>query len=244
MAKKDELPMPLTLGAIWSGFAGKYADVERNWPMPGSMGEWGALMQITERRVFLFTEIIDEDKDDEVQSIGWLIKGLYTLDSMGTDPITMYINSPGGDIAAGLALVNVMLDLRSPVFTFVVGQASSMAAVVAVAGAKRKAYPTARWLLHRGKSSAQGDAEDLAIEAKEFRTLDSYADQVVINASAGKIDHKKLGRLQRKNYYMSAEEAKKVGLLDEIVMPSQWADKVWIPPKGSTTYESEEETHE
>lgn len=234
----------LDLAHVYTNFFSRRADVDRTWPVPGSMGEWGALMQVARRRLFLFNEIGDEDQDDEVRGIGWLVKGLYTLDDINTEPITLYINSPGGDISAGLSLISVMKDLRSPVHTFVVGQASSMGAVVAVAGARRLAYPTARWLLHRGRSAAQGDAKDLEIEAREFRTLDSYADQVVINASAGKITPKVLGYLQRKNHYMGAEEALKRGLLDEVVTPRQWADKVWVPAKGQTALDAEEESGE
>ena len=239
MGEKDMVP---TLGDVFRAFVGKQA--EKTWPMPGSMGEWGALMQVRERKLFMFTEIMDQDVDDEVRGVGWLIKGLYTLDSLGSDPITLYINSPGGDIAAGLSLISVMRDLQCPVNTFVVGQASSMAAVIAVAGARRTAYPISRWLLHRGKSSAQGDAKDLEIEAKEFKTLDSYADQVVINASAGKIDYKRLSRLQRKNHYMGAEEALKMGLLDEIVVPRQWNGVQWIPEKGASSFDGDSEEGE
>lgn len=231
----------MDLKQVYQEFFSKRSDVERTWPVPASMGEWGALMQLAERRVFLFTEILDQDQDDEVAGIGWLIKGLYTLDAIEEAPITMYINSPGGDISAGMALISVMRDLRSPVFTFVVGQASSMAAVVAVSGVKRLAYPTSRWLLHRGKSSAQGDAEDLAIEAKEFGILDTYADQVVINAAGGKITARQLGQLQRKNYYMGAEKAKEVGLLDEIVLPRQWVNVQWIPAKGAPIFDGSEQ---
>lgn len=230
----------MDLADIYQKFFGGKTRVDRTWPVPASMGEWGALMQLANRSVFLFTEIHDEDRDDELQGIGWLIKALCTLDGMDDKPITLFINSPGGDISAGLALISVMRDLRSPVHTFVVGQASSMAAVVAVAGAKRLAYPTARWLLHRGKSTASGDAEDLQIEAKEFQTLDSYADQVVINASGGKITPKRLGQLQRKNYYMGAEKAKEVGLLDEIVLPRQWTNVKWIPEKGAIPFDGNE----
>ena len=235
--------MSLDMKYVWESFTKQRpgSGVDRTWPFPASLGEWGALMQVSTRRVYLFTEIHAEDQDAEVVGIGWLIKALYTLDAIDEKPITMYINSPGGDISAGMALISVMRDLRSRVDTFVVGQASSMAAVVAVAGAYRKAYPTARWLLHRGKSSAQGDATDIDIEAKEFKMLDSYADQVVINASGGKVEPKQLGKLQRKNHYMGAEEALKMGLLDEIVMPQQWAGVKWIPEKGKSTFDGEDD---
>ncbi len=200
------------------------------WPFPSDLGEWGALMQFEHRRLYLFTSIQETDTP-EGAGVGWLIKSLHTLDAAGHDPITLVINSPGGNIQAGLALINVMRDLESPVHTLVAGEAASMAGVVAVAGVKRLAYPTARWLLHRGKSSASGDADDIAIEARELKIIDSYADQVVINASNGIIKPKQLGRLQAKNFWIGCEKALRLGLLDEIVNPKHGWEK-WIPDKG------------
>jgi ATP-dependent Clp protease protease subunit len=231
-----------TLAQIFEVFSqgASRGDPRLTWPFPANMGEWGALMQVLTRRMFLTTPISEKDLDNEIEGVGWLIKGLYTLDSLSHEPITLYINSPGGDISAGMALINVMRDIEAPIVTFVIGEAASMAAVVAVSGRKRVAYPTARWLLHRGKSSASGDATDIEIEAKEFRTVDSYADQVIINASGGKITPKQLGRMQRKNFWMGAEEAKKHGLLDEIVYPKNGWEK-WIPEKGQTSFDIDEE---
>lgn len=207
------------------------------WPFPADLGEWGAIMQVAQRSLFLFQEIHDQDDPDANElGVGHLIKGLVVLDQIDQSPIRLYINSPGGSIAAGMALINVMRDLASPVHTFVVGLAASMAGVVAVSGIRRLAYPTARWMLHRGRTSAHGDAEDLEIEAKEMRTVDSYADQVIINSSGGKIDYRLLSKLQRKNYWIGCEEAMKHGLLDEIVTPKQGWDN-WIPEKGKTSFD-------
>ena len=171
--------------------------------------------------------------------IGGLISVLRMLDA--TDPgkpITFYINSPGGDIHAGLALIQTMRDLRSPVHTFVLQHAASMAAVVAVAGAKRLAFPTSRWLLHRGKDwGGEGDYEDIGIKARELRIVDKTADRVLLNFT--KIKEEQLESMQRKDYWLGVRDALRWGMIDSVVMPRQGPSelKAWLPKPGGGSHE-------
>lgn len=210
------------------------------------MAEWASYWQLRNRTLLLFGDIggrvgkASRD-DDEIEleirtrdGMSDLIAALMYLDSVSNEPIRLLINSPGGDIMAGMALVQTMRDMRSDVHTFVMGMAASMAAVVAVAGSRRFAYPAARWLLHRGKGGAKGDYEDIAIAAKELRIVDSYADQVILNSTGGRITPKGLKRLQRKDFWLGTQEALKWGVVDEIVQPRQvqweWTPKD-VPPE-------------
>lgn len=200
------------------------------WTVPALAGidEWAAYHQIRNRQLFLTWTIADEESDETGQGVANLIRSLRMLDAVSRDPITLFINSPGGEIMGGLALINTMRDIESPVHTFVVGQAASMSAIVAVAGDKRLAFPTARWLLHRGHGYAEGDKEDILISAKELAILDAYGDQVVVNFTS--IPEAQLARMQRKDKWLGAEEALKLGMVDEIVTPRKTPEgKLWIP---------------
>lgn len=208
-----------------------------------SVDELSDVVKIRRRRIYLFSEIQEEDNPED--NTGYIIKCMHLMDEISSDPITMMIHSPGGDILAGMSIIQTMRDLRSPVHTLVVGQAASMAAAVAVAGAKRFAYPCARWLLHRGKGSAEGDSDDIAIEAKELRTIDTYADQVILNHT--KIPTERLSRMQRKNYWLGVREALQFGLIDDVVTPSQGPSdwNAWLPdPKRIRAKQRQDEEDE
>ncbi len=201
--------------------------------------EW----QRRNRVLFLFQAIESEDELDDI-GMGGLIRATRMFDAESHDPIQMWIDSPGGDIMAGLRLIHVLRDLESPIHTIVLGQAASMAAVVAITGGdKRLAYPWARWLLHRGKTEAHGDADDIGITAKELKTLDGYADFRIVKRT--KIPADKLKRMQQKDRWFSAVEALKWGLIDEIVWPRKDPAETsfWIPDRGflKSIREKEEE---
>jgi len=143
----------------------------------------------------------------------------------------MYVNSRGGDVAAGLALIQTMRDLRSPITTFVMQQAASMAAVVAVAGAKRLAFPTSRWLLHRDYvPHAEGDYEDIEIVGREMKLVDKSADQVIVNCT--KIRANQLDEMQRKDFWLGVREAIKLGIIDDVATPRKGPEwKAWLPTR-------------
>lgn len=200
---------------------------------------WTNRWELHTRTLFLFGEVAATGgrakKNDDLMfvaatSIEYLVAGMLLFDSINHEPIRLLINSPGGDITAGLALIATMRDIESPVHTVVQGEAASIAAVIAVAGDKRLAYPHARWLLHRGKTQPrEGDADDILITGREFKVLDGIADLVIVNFS--KIPPDKLKRMQMKDKWLGAPEALKWGLIDEVIEPRK-GPKVWLPDKA------------
>lgn len=195
-------------------------------PLTG-LDAYGGRFQLEHRRLYLVQAIAAEDDEDTV-GVSSLIVGMQVLDAMEPGrPITLYVNSPGGDVVAGLALTQAMRDLRSPVHTFVLGMAASMAAIVAVAGAKRYAYPAARWLLHRSKvEDVKGDREDILIEARELEILDRVCDEAILNFTKIRRDH--LEEMRRKDFWIGTKEALRWGLVDEVVVPLQ-GPQSWLP---------------
>lgn len=216
-----------------------------------SIEHWTDYWARQARSLFLFDEVSggsmgrrrDKAEFAIVSSVEFFVSALLYFDSVSHDPIRLYINSPGGDIIGGLALIAFMRSVESPVHTIVAAEAASMAAVIAVAGDRRFAYPQARWLLHRGKSSAQGDADDVAIAAKEIKVRDGQADLIVVNHT--KIPPDRLKKMQVKDKWLGTPEALKWGLIDEVIQPSKGPAN-WLPDKQflKSLREKEEEEEE
>ena len=168
---------------------------------------------LKDRIVFLGSEI-----DDDVANV--VIAQLLFLESEDPDKdVMIYVNSPGGDVSAGLAIYDTMQALRCPVVTFCVGQAASMASLLLAAGAKgkRSVLPHARVMIHQPlvRGGISGQATDILIEASEMeKTKDRLTDIFVRHTGLKK--EKLLADMER-NYYMSAEEAKAYGIVDQIL---------------------------
>jgi len=138
----------------------------------------------------------------------------------GEDPerdIYMYINSPGGIISAGLAIYDTMQYIKPRVSTICIGQAASMAAVLLAAGApgKRTALPNSRIMIHQPMGGAQGQATDIEIQAKEILYLRGRMNEILHTHSGQSIE--KILEDTERNYFMSAEEAKEYGIIDEVI---------------------------
>ena len=166
---------------------------------------------LKERIIFLANEI-DETIADLVMA------QLIFLEYEDADKdITIYINSPGGIVSAGLAIYDTMQYIGPDVCTICIGQAASMAAILLAAGTKGKRYalPHARIMLHQPLGGAGGQAADIAIHAKEIvRIKDSLAEILVQHTGQNKeIIRKDTDR----NFFMNVEEAKTYGILDEIL---------------------------
>ncbi|MBL4741201.1 MAG: ATP-dependent Clp endopeptidase proteolytic subunit ClpP [Sneathiella sp.] len=132
-------------------------------------------------------------------------------------PIFMYINSPGGVVTSGLAIYDTMQYIRPEVATVCIGQAASMGSFLLMAGAKgqRFALPNARVMIHQPSGGAQGQATDIQIQAKEIlRTKDRLNELYVKHT--GK-DLKTIEDSMERDNFMSADEAKEFGLIDEVV---------------------------
>ena len=131
--------------------------------------------------------------------------------------ISFYINSPGGVVSAGLAIYDTMQYIRSPVSTVCIGQAASMGSLLLCAGAKDKRYslPNARVMIHQPSGGAQGQATDIEIQAREILTLRKRLNEIYVKHTGQELSMIE-SKLER-DTYMSAEEARDFGLVDQVV---------------------------
>ncbi len=131
--------------------------------------------------------------------------------------ISVYINSPGGSVTAGLAIYDTMQFVKCPVATYCIGQAASMGAVLLTAGAKGKRYalPHARIMIHQPWGGAEGKASDIEITAREILRLKD-----ILNGILAQHAGKKMADVVKdtdRDHFMSAEEAKDWGLIDKVI---------------------------
>jgi len=131
--------------------------------------------------------------------------------------IYLYINSPGGVLPAGLAIYDTIQYIKPDVATICMGQAASLAAVILAAGTKgkRSALPHARVMIHQPLGGSQGQASDIEIYTKEILTLRERLNEIMSKHTGQ--DLKTIERDCDRNFFMSAEEAKKYGVIDEVI---------------------------
>jgi ATP-dependent Clp protease protease subunit len=131
--------------------------------------------------------------------------------------IAFYINSPGGVVSAGLAIYDTMQYIRSPVSTVCIGQAASMGSLLLASGAKGKrfALPNARVMVHQPSGGAQGQAADIEIQAREILILRHRLNEIYARHSGQTLEA--IERKLERDSYMSAEEARDFGLVDQVV---------------------------
>src|ERR1700749_1732859 len=134
-----------------------------------------------------------------------------------TKDIAFYINSPGGVVTSGLAIYDRMQYIRSPVSTVCIGQAASMGSLLLCAGAKEKrfALPNARVMIHQPSGGAQGQAADIEIQAREILTLRRRLNDIYVSHTGQPLEA--IERKMERDSYMSAEEARDFGLVDQVV---------------------------
>ena len=131
--------------------------------------------------------------------------------------ISVYINSPGGSVTAGLAIYDTMQFVKCDVATYCVGQASSMGAILLAAGrkGKRHALPNSRIMIHQPWGGVQGAAEDIARHAKEILKMRDKINEILSKHTGKPID--KIEKDTDRDYFMSAEESREYGLIDEVI---------------------------
>ncbi len=174
---------------------------------------------LKDRIIFLGTPVNDDISNLIVAQMLFL---------QGEDPekdISLYINSPGGSVTAGMAIYDTMQFLKCDVCTYCVGQAASMGALLLTAGAKGKRYalPHARILIHQPLGGAQGQATDISIQAKEILRMRDMLNEILCHHTG-----KTMAEVERdtdRDYFMSAEEARVYGLVDEVVDTAPTAAK-------------------
>jgi ATP-dependent Clp protease protease subunit len=174
---------------------------------------------LRDRIVFLGVAI-----DDNVANL--VVAQLLYLESEDPDKeIHFYINSPGGLVSAGLAIYDTMQYIKSPVSTYCMGQAASMAAILLAAGQKGKRYalPHARILIHQPMGGFSGQATDVEIQAREILRLKQELNEILTRHTNQPIE--RIERDTDRDYYMSGEQANEYGLIDAVIQKRPTAIK-------------------
>jgi ATP-dependent Clp protease protease subunit len=167
---------------------------------------------LKDRIIFIGTPI-----DDNIANLVIAQMLFLQMEDAGKD-INIYINSPGGAVTAGLAIYDTMQFMKCAVATYCIGQAASMGAILLGAGTKGKRFvlPNSRIMIHQPWGGVQGVAEDISIHAREILKLRDK-----INGILAKHTGQNLERIQKdtdRDFFMSAEEAKEYGLIDEVII--------------------------
>jgi ATP-dependent Clp protease protease subunit len=166
---------------------------------------------LKERIIFLTGQVYD-------QVSALICAQLLFLESENPNKdISFYINSPGGVVSSGLAIYDTMQYIRSPVSTVCIGQAASMGSLLLCAGEKHKrfALPNARIMVHQPSGGAQGQATDIEIQAREILDLRKRLNQIYVDHTGQPLEA--IERKLERDSYMSAQDAKDFGIVDEVV---------------------------
>lgn len=166
---------------------------------------------LKERIIFLMGEV-----NDHISSL--ICAQLLFLESENPDKeISFYINSPGGVVTSGMAMYDTMQYIKCPVSTVCMGQACSMGSLLLTAGApgRRFALPNSRIMIHQPSGGAQGQATDIEIQAKEILKLRQRLNEVYVEHTGQKFEV--ISEAVERDNFMSAQEAKEFGLIDEVV---------------------------
>lgn len=168
-------------------------------------------MLLENRIIFMIGEI------NYAMATGVIMKMLYLDNQKRGSDISLYINSPGGDVDDTMAIFDTMSFIGSPVSTFCIGRAESGAAVILAAGqkGKRHALPHAKIMLHQPWGGVTGQASDIKIQAEEILKAKKMLNEILSNLTGQSVE-KITGETER-DRYMTAEEAKEYGLIDEVL---------------------------
>jgi len=167
---------------------------------------------LKDRIIFLADEI-------ETHQANLIVAELLYLESLdSTQDIYLYINSPGGEVIPGMAIYDTMQYIKAPVATICLGQAASLAALILAAGRKGKRYalPHSRILIHQPWGGAQGQATDIEIQAKELIRIKRMINEILSKHTGQPVE--KIQKDTERDYFMSPEEAKDYGLIDQIIL--------------------------
>lgn len=170
---------------------------------------------LKDRIIFIGTEISDQVANVVVAQLLFL-----KMEDPKKD-IHIYINSLGGYITCGLAIVDTIQYLGCPVNTYCIGQAASMAALLLAAGTKGKrfALPNSRIMIHQPYGGVGGTSADVALQAKEILELKKMLNQLMADCTGQPVE--KIAVDSERDFYMSPQEAKEYGLIDEVIIPKK-----------------------
>ncbi len=175
---------------------------------------------LKDRIIFLGTPI-----NDDVANL--IIAQLLFLESEDPDKdINFYVNSPGGSVTAGLAIYDTMQYIKPDIATVCIGQAASMGAVILAAGTTGKRYslPSSRILIHQPMGGFEGQATDIAIQAKEILRMRLRLNEILAHHAGKPVDQ--LEKDTDRDYFMSGLEAKEYGLIDHVIENRADLDKI------------------
>ena len=167
---------------------------------------------LKDRIIFVGTAI-----DDTVSNV--IIAQLLFLEAEDPEKdINIYVNSPGGLVTAGLAIYDTMQYVKPAIATICVGQAASMGSLLLTAGAKGKRYalPNARIMIHQPSGGFQGQATDIGIQAEEIIKIRKRLDEIMAKHTGQSLE--RVHRDSERDYFLSAEEARIYGLIDEVIV--------------------------
>lgn len=173
---------------------------------------------LRERIVFLGTQVTDEVADS-------IVAQLLYLDAEDPEKdVQLYINSPGGSVTAGMAIYDTMQQIRPDVMTICYGLAASMGAFLLAGGAsgKRLSLPSSRIMIHQPLGGAQGQAVDIEIQAKEILYLKRRLNELLAQHTGQSLD--KIETDTDRDFFMSADEAKEYGLIDQVIYKQNQPD--------------------
>ena len=166
---------------------------------------------LLDRIVFISGEVNDEMANAICAQL------LFLQSQDAKKEISVYVNSPGGSVTAGLAIYDTMQFVKCPIATYCIGQAASMGAILLTAGAKGRRFslPNARSMIHQPWGGAEGKASDIEITAKEILRLKEKLNEILAKHSGRKMSD--VVKDTDRDHFMSAEEAKEWGLIDEVL---------------------------
>jgi ATP-dependent Clp protease, protease subunit len=162
--------------------------------------------------------MLDTEVSEHTASL--LIAQMLFLESENPDKdISLYINSPGGSVTAGMAIYDTMQFIKCDVQTIVMGQACSMGSLLSTAGAagKRMILPNARHMIHQPSGGARGQATDIQIQAKEIQKMKEYLTNIYVQHNSRSKTYEEFARDMERDFFMSAQEAVDYGLVDKIL---------------------------
>ena len=167
---------------------------------------------LEERIIFLAGPVTDMNANVVIAQM------LYLASKDSKRDIKLYINSPGGSVTAGLAIYDTMQYLKCPVSTICIGLTASMAAVILAAGTKGKrfALPNAEILLHQVAGGMQGQATDIEITARQILHMKEKLNKIIASHTGQPLA--KVEKETDRDFYLTADEAKKYGLIDEVIV--------------------------
>ena len=180
--------------------------------------QWDIFSRLLQDRIVFLGAHAGGDHVNDVQANYNIAQMLFLQMADPKKDIHLYINSPGGSVSAGLAIYDTMQFLTCDVNTYCIGQAASMGAVLLCAGKKGKRYalPNANIMIHQVLGGAEGQASDVEIRVKHMLRLKQRLNSIIANHTGKTVQQ--VEKDTDRDYFMTAEEAKNYGLVDEVVM--------------------------